>query len=131
MAKKKLIDSRAKKAELQAELKRIENEIDTSINEVKHAAADNFGLPSLVKKYPLQSVAASLILGLIAGQAGRKSKEPVRKSRTTGKDNSVRNLLTQEIKRLLVKRGVSLLSEKLDAQLSSRTEKQDAANTGE
>jgi hypothetical protein len=132
MANKKTTDPRAKKIELQAELKRIEKEIDTSLGEVKNAAADSFGLSSLVRKYPLQAVAASLFLGLLAGQKGNrsgKSRQRIQRPESTGRVNSVRNLLAQEIKRLLVKRGVSLLSEKLDEQFSSKPEKQDSESS--
>lgn len=119
MAKSSITDSKKKKLQLEEELKQIQKGIDESLDDVKYVASESLGPKRIIRKYPLPVVGAAIILGMIVGRPARKSSKS---TQTYSKKNSgsVTDLLMQELKRIAVKRGVSLINDKIDEAIGSR-----------
>ena len=116
MSKKKLTDTELKKQELEAELSRIQGGIDEALDQVKTDVTNTVDPKEIIKKHPLPVVGAAFIIGALLGSAGGKST-PKRNGK--GKDTSVKGMLFTELKRLAIKKGIDVLSKRIDNSLTS------------
>ena len=119
MAKSSLTDTQKKKLELENELKKIQSDIDETLEEVKTTASETIGPKSLIKKYPLPAIGAAFVLGLLAGTPSKTKSSTERRS--SSKNDGIGGMIAQELKRLVVKKGINVLSQKIDEQISSGT----------
>lgn len=99
-----------KKQELLRELKRIQGDLDQSLDDVRTDVSSQLDPRELVKKHPLMSLGASVALGFLFGHKGRPSK-PARSGDGLG------TLLWDELKTTATRRGVRLLFKYLDQAL--------------
>ncbi|MEO9887448.1 MAG: hypothetical protein ABJR05_06475 [Balneola sp.] len=100
-----------KKIELENELVRIQEGIDKSIDGVKEEVADSLDPKSIIKKYPLHVLGASVLIGFLIGKPNSSSL-----SKGSG------SLIGSEIKKALTKKGLSILAEMIEGKRKSREE---------
>jgi hypothetical protein len=116
MAKTKISNLEKKKQELEQKLVSIQNGLDRSIDDVKDGVASNMDPKNLVRKYPLPIVGASILAGFLLGRE-RKNYNSIsskKYSRSIDRDSGI----TRELKRLLAKKGMSLLLDFIDNKVS-------------
>lgn len=124
MASKKLTDTEQKKKELEAELSRIQTDIDQALDQVKTDVTSTVDPKEIIKKYPLPVVGAAFVIGAILGASGGKSSS---KRNGKGKDTSIGGMLFTELKRLAIKKGVDMLGKRIDNSLTSRNSESDSS----
>lgn len=117
MSEAKLSNLEKKKKELEDELVRIQGGIDKSIDEVKEGVSTNLDPKNVIKKYPLPAVGASVLIGFLLGRDRKNS------SRITSNNSGSDSGITRELKRILARKGLNLLMDYLDQQISSMREK--------
>lgn len=116
MAKTKISNLEKKKQELEHKLATIQNGLDRSIDDVKDGVASNMDPKNLIRKYPLPIVGASLLAGFLLG---RKRKNYDRLSSNTYSRSIDRDSgISREVKRLLARKGMSLLLDFIDEKVS-------------
>jgi len=108
MAADRITEIQKKKIELENELLRIQEGIDKSIDDVKDGVADSLDPKSIVRKYPLHVLGASLLVGFLIG-----------KPKSSFSSNS-ESLITSEIKKALTKKGLALLGEIIEGKANFR-----------
>ncbi len=121
MAKEKLSDLEKKKKELEQELANIQNGLDKSIDEVKEGVSNSLAPKNLIKKYPLPIVGASVVLGFLLG-SNRKNSSPTSSKVYDGRSQSD-SAISKEIKRMLAKKGLSLVLDYIDTKVAALKEK--------
>lgn len=116
MAKTKISNLENKKQELEQKLATIQNGLDRSIDDVKDGVASNMDPKNLIRKYPLPIVGASLLAGFLLGRERKKydSLSSNNYSRSIDRDSGI----SREVKRLLAKKGISLLLDFIDEKVS-------------
>lgn len=107
-----------KKRQLEEELSKIQNGIDKSIDDVKEGVSTSMEPRNLIKKYPLPLVGASVLVGFLLGKE-RKSPASVRNSKSRNETGSA---ISKELKRMLAKKGLSLLMDYLDDKVAELKE---------
>lgn len=114
MAKEeKINDIEKRKKELQDELKRIQKELDHSIDEVRVDVSSKLDPKTLIKKYPLSSVGVSLLLGFLAGKgSGRGESSSRPRSRSDG--NKLGSMIWDELKSSATKKAIRVLFNYID-----------------
>lgn len=125
MAEAKLSDLEKKKKELEDELIRIQNGLDKSIDEVKEGVSYSVDPKNLIKKYPLPIVGASLVVGFLLG---RERKDRVRSaSKRYNNIDQTESPISRELKRIVAKKGLSLLLDYLDDKVAALKQKDTAS----
>lgn len=109
MASGKVSEIEKKKIELENELARIQEGIDKSIDGVKDEVVDSLDPKTIVRKYPLHVLGASILVGFLIG-----------KPKSSGSSNGSNSLIASEIKKALAKKGLSILSEIIEGKRNSR-----------
>ena len=118
MAEDKLSNLEKKKQELEQELTNIQNGIDQSIEDVKEGVTTNMDPKNLIRKYPLPIVGASVVVGFLLGRNRKESNTKVREF-----SQSSDSPITKEIKRIVAKKGLSLLLDYIDNKVAALKEK--------
>ncbi|SMO80233.1 hypothetical protein [Gracilimonas mengyeensis] len=112
MAEAKLSKLEKRKKELEDELTRLQEGIDDSIDDVKEGVSSSLDPKNIIRKYPLPVVGASIIAGFLLGS---KRKGGYSSSNTTAyRGESSDSALSKEIKRILTRKGLSMLMDFLD-----------------
>jgi hypothetical protein len=106
MAGNRISEIQKKKTELENELTRIQEGIDKSIDGVKEEVADSLDPKTIVRKYPLHVLGASVLIGFLIGKP--------KLSNTSG------SLIASEIKKALTKKGLSMLGDIIEGKVNSR-----------
>lgn len=121
MAKNKLTQLEQKKIKLQEELSRIQNDLDTSLDEVRDDVATSLEPKNIIRKYPLQAVGASILVGFLAGKK--------RKPRTSGSGTGSKKvtgvvgaIIANELKNALTKKGIHFLLDYIDDKIADMKE---------
>lgn len=109
MSSKRISEIEKKKVELENELVRIQEGIDKSIDGVKDEVAESLDPKTIIRKYPLHVVGASILVGFLIGK-------PKSSSASTGTSS----LIASEIKKALAKKGLSVLSEIIEGKRNLR-----------
>ncbi|MCP9292912.1 MULTISPECIES: hypothetical protein [Gracilimonas] len=121
MAKEKLSDLEKKKKELEQELANIQNGLDKSIDEVKEGVSTGLAPKNLIKKYPLPIVGASVVVGFLLGSNRKNSSSS--SSKAYGSRSQSDSAISKEIKRMLAKKGLSLVLDYIDNKVAALKEK--------
>lgn len=115
-----------KKKQLEAELVRLENDIETSVSNLKQDAIKQVSLVNLVKKYPVTVLSAAVVVGYIA--AGKRvSKKTVSSNTkhledfTPNEEPTVSSLIKLELKRLLTQKAISLATDYIESFIDSNS----------
>lgn len=108
MAGDRVTEIQKKKIELENELTRIQEGIDKSIDGVKDGVLESLDPKTIVKRYPMHVLGASLLIGFLIGKPKGSS--------TSGSST----LIASEIKKALTKKGVSILGEIIEGKVNSR-----------
>lgn len=112
MAKEeKISDIEKRKKELQDELKRIQNELDHSIDEVRVDVSSRLDPKTLIKKYPLSSVGVSLLLGFLAGKGSGKGESS---TLPRSEENKLGSMIWDEFKSSATKKAIRVLFNYID-----------------
>jgi hypothetical protein len=114
MAETKLSNLEKKKKELESELARIQDGLDKSIDEVKEGVTDSMDPKNIIKKYPIPIVGASLVVGFLLGRNRKETSTLASKSYQGGESP-----IARELKRIVAKRGLSLLLDFLDDKVAA------------
>lgn len=125
MADEKLSRLEQKKKELEQELVRIQGDIDKSLVEVKEGVSSNMDPKKIIRKHPLPIVGASVIIGFLLGKKRKDSPgiSSKRRESSGGSDSPV----AQELKRMLAKKGLSILMDYLDQQIATLRQKNESS----
>jgi hypothetical protein len=121
MAKEKLSDLEKKKKELEQELANIQNGLDKSIDEVKEEVSTGLAPKNLIRKYPLPIVGASVVVGFLLGSNRKNFSSSSSKTYTSR--NQSDSAISKEIKRMLAKKGLSLVLDYIDNKIAALKEK--------
>lgn len=116
MENKNLNRLEKRKQALELEISRLQTDIESSIESVKEEVSNSLDPREIIKKYPLRSLGASLIIGMMLSRSGKKNNE-----HGTG----MGSMLSLELKRMLTQRGVSLLANYIDNKITSKRENKD------
>jgi hypothetical protein len=116
MSEAKLSNLEKKKKELEAELANIQTDLDKSIDDVREGVSNNMDPKNIIRRYPLPMVGASVILGFFLGKERKKSS---RLSSNTHSGSSTSDSgISREIKKVLARKGLSLLLDFLDEKIA-------------
>lgn len=121
MAKEKLSNLEKKKKELEQELANIQNGLDKSIDEVKDEVSASIAPKNLIKKYPLPIVGASIVVGFLLGSKRKSSSHS--SSKTYNGRGQSDSAISKEIKRIIAKKGLSLVLDYIDNKVAALKEK--------
>ncbi len=116
MANQNISKLERKKQELENEITRLQTDLDDSIESVKEGVVQNLDPKSTIRKYPLPALGISLVLGYMLGHT--------RKRRFSGQD-SVGTLLGSELKRMITKKGISLITDYVENKITNERKPQD------
>lgn len=108
MANDRVTEIQKKKVELENELARIHEDLDKSIDSVREEVADSLAPKTIVRKYPLHVLGASIIIGFLIGKP--KSASSLNSS----------SLIASEIKKAFTKKGLSMLGDIIEGKINSR-----------
>lgn len=107
-----------RKKQIEAELAQLQEGFDNSVDDIKHTIVKNVSPKQWIRKYPIESVGIAIVTGLLLGTTSfKRRKEPANTS--ASKDNSLRDIILTEIKKLAVKKGVEYLGKLLDSKLNT------------
>jgi hypothetical protein len=109
MAGSRVSEIEKKKVELENELVRIQEGIDKSIDGVKEGVVENLDPKTIIRKYPLHVLGASVLVGFLLG-----------KPKSTSSSSGSGSLIASEIKKALAKKGLSMLSDLIEGKINSR-----------
>lgn len=123
MADNDLDELEKKKQQLEKELKQIQDELDDSIDQVRHDVSSQLDPKTIIKKYPLPTVGASVLLGYLIGYRRKSNTE----SSTSSGDFS--NALLSEIKRLATRKAVSFATDYLEKVLNKKADEHLSTNS--
>ncbi|MEX0724449.1 MAG: hypothetical protein WD357_09930 [Gracilimonas sp.] len=126
MSEVKLSNLEKKKKELEEELIRLQNGIDKSIDDVKEGVSTGMEPKNLIRKYPLPIVGASVLVGFLLGRERKYSPRIPSKRENTGNSFSDSGI-SRELKRIITKKGLSLLMDYLDDKVASLKEKNNSS----
>ncbi len=116
MSDAKLSNLEKKKKELETELANIQSDLDRSFDDVREGVSSNMDPKNIIRRYPLPIVGASVLLGFFLGR-DRKNSSGL--SSNTQSGSSVTNSgISREIKKVLAKKGLSLLLDYLDEKIA-------------
>lgn len=105
-----------KKKELQSNLVKIQEGLDHSIEEVKENVSQRLNPKEVLKKYPLQVLGASLIIGFLIGRpenvAGRNSSS----------SNSITGSIGRSLKKRITQKAVDTALDFIEEKLSDAKE---------
>ena len=121
MAKEKLTDLEQKKKELEQELANIQNGLDKSIDEVKEDVSTSIAPRNLIRKYPLPIVGASIVVGFLLGSKRKNFSST--SSKTYDSRGHSDSAISKEIKRIIAKKGLSLVLDYIDDKVAALKEK--------
>lgn len=116
MSEAKLSNLEKKKKELETELENIQSDLDKSIDDVREGVSSNMDPKNIIRKYPLPIVGASVLLGFFLGKE-RKNSHKLSSNINSGSANSDSGI-SREIKKVLAKKGLSLLLDYLDDKIA-------------
>lgn len=116
MANQNISKLEKKKQELESELIRLQNGLDDSIESVKEGVVQNLDPKSTIRKYPLPAVGLSLVMGYMLGHTRKKRY---------GNQDSVGSLLGTELKRMITKKGISLITDYVESKISNERKPQE------
>lgn len=108
-----------KKEELKANLNRIQNDLDTSLGEVKEDVAQSLSPKEIVKKYPLYTVGASIVLGFLIGSKGSKKTS----KSSSSSSNTIVDSIGRSIKKRLAQKAIDTAMDFFEGKLSEKEEK--------
>lgn len=114
MSKRKVTDLEKKKQELEANLDRIQNGLDESIDKVKGGVVQNLNPKEVIRRYPLPVLAASVALGFLIGKPKSRTK-----TNNSG-NNTFSSIVGSEVRNALTKKAVSVLLDMIDEQIATR-----------
>lgn len=117
MAKNKIDRLEEKKRELKAELENIQNELDQSIDGVRHDVSSKLDPVEFIKKHPLEVVGASVLAGFLAGHSGKRKRHS-----DSSSDDGISSTLMYELKRLATKKAISFATDYFEKFLSEKKE---------
>ncbi|MFP8488162.1 hypothetical protein ACKGJO_03605 [Gracilimonas sp. Q87] len=121
MSEKKLSNLEKKKNELENELANIQSDLDKSIDEVREGVSSNMDPKNIIRRYPLPALGASLVLGFFLGK-GRKESSGLSSYTREGSSTSDSGI-SREIKKVLARKGLSLLLDYLDEKIAEHKHK--------
>lgn len=121
MANKKLTEIEIKKQELEQELAEIQNGLDRSIDDVRDGVSSSLEPKNLIRKYPLPALGASLLIGFLLGKKRKNSSRVSSEER--GTYSKPESHIASELKRVLAKKGMSLVMDFLDSKVSEMNHK--------
>ena len=110
MSKDRLDEIEKKKRELQAELDRIQDELDHSLDEVRTDVSNRLQPAEFIKKYPLPVVGLSVLIGFLAGH--RKSGSGT--SDGNSSDDGFSSALFSELKKLATRKALSFATDYIE-----------------
>lgn len=128
MAKEKIDEIEKKKQELEAELKRIQHELDDSLDDVRSDVSSRLDPVAIIKNHPLPVVGASLLIGFLAGSHRRRPPRSLDKE--TKDENGVSSTLWTELKKLATRKAVSLATDYLEKALEKKIEEETGSQNG-
>lgn len=111
----KLDEIEKKKRELQAELNRIQNELDHSLDEVRSDVSNRLQPSEFVKKYPLPIVGLSVLAGFLIGHKRRGSHSS---DDSGSRDNGFSSALISELRKLATRKAISFATDYIESLLS-------------
>lgn len=115
MSKDKLDEIEKKKRELQAELDRIQAELDHSFDEVRSDVSNRLQPAEFIKRYPLPVVGLSVLVGFLAGHKRRDARSS---SESDSKEDGFSSVLLSELKKLATRKAVSFATDYIEGLLS-------------
>lgn len=116
MSEAKLSNLEKKKKELEAELANIQTDLDKSIDDVREGVSSNMDPKNIIRRYPLPMVGASVIIGFFLGKERKKTSGL--SSNTPRGSSSTDSGISREIKKVLARKGLSLLLDFLDEKIA-------------
>ncbi|MDZ7806716.1 MAG: hypothetical protein U5K71_06340 [Gracilimonas sp.] len=121
MSEANLSNLEKKKKELENELATIQSDLDKSIDDVREGVSSSMDPKNIIRKYPLPAVGASLVLGFFLGKIRKDSSKL--SSNTHSRNSTPDSGISREIKKVLAKKGLSLLLDFLDDKIANMKHK--------
>lgn len=128
MAKDKVDKLEQKKRELEEELGNIQNELDDSIDKVRHDVSEKLDPKSFIKKHPLPVVGGAALLGFLIGHSDDRRPS---KSSSSSADGGLTGTLIYELKRLATKKALSFATDFMEKKFDEKTGGQFGISNGE
>ncbi|MFH5831187.1 hypothetical protein [Halalkalibaculum sp. DA384] len=118
MSKEELDELKAKKEELEAELNRIQHELDSNIDEVRADVSEKLKPSEIIKNYPIPVVGLSVFVGFLAGHTPKRKGSSRPGSHSSG--DGFAALLISELKKIATRKAVSAATDYFDNFIESR-----------
>ena len=115
MSKDKLDEIEKKKRELQAELDRIQHELDHSLDEVRSDVSNRLQPSEFIKRYPLPVVGLSVLAGFLVGHSRRPTQSS---SESRSREDGFSSALISELKKLATRKAISFATDYIESLIS-------------
>ena len=102
-----------KKRELEAELHSIQDELDDSIDQVRHEVSDKLDPKSFIRRHPLPVVGGAVLLGFLMGHKD--------KGKASSESGGLSSTLLYEMKRLATKKALSFATDFMEKKFDEKT----------
>lgn len=119
MGKDKLDELEKRKQQLEAELANIQDELDDSIIKVRKDLGSRLDPKTIIKKYPLPIVGASVVIGFLVGHKRKNGRDDSDYSSSKGE---IRKTLFSEVKKLATRKALSFATDYLENFLNKKRE---------
>lgn len=106
-----------RKQQLETELASIQDELDDSIIKVRKDLGSRLDPKSIIKKYPLPIVGASVVLGFFVGHKRTNDREDSDYSSSKGE---IRKTMLSEVKKLATRKALSFATDYLENFLNEK-----------
>lgn len=116
MSNEELDEIKAKKKELEAELRQIQRELDGTIDEVRADVSHKLKPTEIIKNYPIPVVGLSLLVGFLAGHNPKKSSG----HGSSRSGDGFTSLLMSELKKLATRKAVTAATDYIDDLLDAK-----------
>lgn len=116
MSEAKLSNLEKRKKELETELANIQTDLDRSIDDMKEGVTSNMDPKNIIRRYPLPAVGASILLGFFLGKERKNTPEIASNTHSGG--GTADSGISREIKKVLARKGLSLLLDYLDEKIT-------------
>ncbi len=104
-----------RKKELELEIKRLQEDVDVSIGNLKDGISDIISPRELIRRFPLKSLGLSMLVGFILVDGGKKKNMDNR--------NGMKAMLGFEMKRIVTQKLIGLLTELIENTTQSNQQK--------
>lgn len=120
-----------RKNRIEAEVKQIHNNLDSSVHKVKDSFLQLIIPTEKIRRKPFKSIGIAIIVGFAVGLPKKKTGKSRKNGMNTSDKPGLSNLLMDELKRLVAQKTAGYIMDLIDVKLSSGLKSDNKSGQGE